>query len=79
MEADGIVRRKVYHEVPPKVKYSLTVFGVSLNEALTPLCEWGSNRANRKKLTSCYPQSMAGLPKALTPKTCKRRRRCWRS
>jgi len=47
MEADGIVRRKVYHEVPPKVEYSLTVFGVSLNEALTPLCEWGSKHTKR--------------------------------
>jgi DNA-binding HxlR family transcriptional regulator len=47
MEADGIVHRKVYHEVPPKVEYSLTVFGVSLNEVLTPLCEWGSKHMKR--------------------------------
>ena len=33
----------------------------------------------RKKLTSCYPRSTTGSPKGLTPKTCKRRRRCWRS
>jgi DNA-binding HxlR family transcriptional regulator len=42
MEADGIVHRKVYHEVPPKVEYSLTAFGVSLDKALTSLCEWGN-------------------------------------
>jgi DNA-binding HxlR family transcriptional regulator len=47
MEADGIVHRQVYHEVPPKVEYSLTVFGVSLNKALTSLCEWGNKHMER--------------------------------
>ena len=41
LEADGIVHREVYKEVPPKVEYSLTAFGRSLNEALMPLGEWG--------------------------------------
>ncbi|MGH7965388.1 MAG: winged helix-turn-helix transcriptional regulator [Candidatus Binatia bacterium] len=47
METDGIVHRKVYLEVPPKVEYSLTVFGASLNEVLTPLCEWGDKHMKR--------------------------------
>jgi DNA-binding HxlR family transcriptional regulator len=47
MEADGIVQRKVYHEVPPRVEYSLTRFGVSLNDALEPLCEWGERHMKR--------------------------------
>jgi DNA-binding HxlR family transcriptional regulator len=47
MEADGIVQRKVYHEIPPKVEYSATRFGVSLNNALTALCEWGERHAKR--------------------------------
>lgn len=41
MEADGIVHREVYHEVPPRVEYSVTEFGASLNEALEPLADWG--------------------------------------
>jgi DNA-binding HxlR family transcriptional regulator len=44
MEADGLVHRKVYAEVPPKVEYSLTEAGVSLNEALLPLGVWGQAR-----------------------------------
>src|SRR5687768_3600177 len=41
MEGDGIVHRELYREVPPKVEYSLTDFGRSLNEALEPLNDWG--------------------------------------
>lgn len=41
LEMDGIVHREVYDEVPPRVEYSLTSLGVSLNEALAPLGAWG--------------------------------------
>lgn len=47
MEEDGLVRRKVYAQVPPKVEYSLTDDGVSLNEALRPLGAWGQGRIKR--------------------------------
>jgi DNA-binding HxlR family transcriptional regulator len=43
MEADGIVHREVYDEVPPRVEYTLTPLGVSLNEALKPLGDWGQD------------------------------------
>jgi DNA-binding HxlR family transcriptional regulator len=41
LEADGIVHREVYREIPPKVVYSLTPLGQSLNTALLPLGAWG--------------------------------------
>lgn len=41
LESDGIVHREVYREVPPRVEYSLTPLGRSLNEALLPLGDWG--------------------------------------
>ena len=41
LEADGIVHREAYHQIPPKVEYSLTEFGASLNDALVPLGDWG--------------------------------------
>ncbi|MBQ1123096.1 winged helix-turn-helix transcriptional regulator [Streptomyces smyrnaeus] len=47
MEEDGLVHREVYREVPPKVEYSLTEHGVSLNAALASLGEWGSERMRR--------------------------------
>jgi DNA-binding HxlR family transcriptional regulator len=47
MERDGIVCRKVYHEVPPRVEYLVTRFGASLSEALAPLCQWGEKHMKR--------------------------------
>ncbi|NVI86127.1 helix-turn-helix domain-containing protein [Actinomadura sp. BRA 177] len=41
LELDGIVHREAYDEVPPRVEYSLTSLGISLNEALSPLGAWG--------------------------------------
>lgn len=44
LEADGIVQRTVYNEVPPKVEYRLTVWGQSLCPALDALLEWTEAR-----------------------------------
>ena len=47
LEADGIVHRHQYNEVPPKVEYSLTPLAESLNAALEPLCLWGERNADQ--------------------------------
>ena len=49
MEADGLVDREVFAEVPPRVQYSLTEHGRSLNRALAPLGEWGRERVCREE------------------------------
>lgn len=41
LEREGIIIRKVYPEVPPKVEYSLTELGNSLKPLLSSMCEWG--------------------------------------
>lgn len=41
LEADGLINRHVYAEVPPKVEYSLTDKGESLRPILIALKEWG--------------------------------------
>lgn len=41
LEADGVVLRHVYPEVPPRVEYELTEFGRSLAPILITLREWG--------------------------------------
>jgi DNA-binding HxlR family transcriptional regulator len=47
MERDGIVHRKMFHEIPPRVEYSATEFGATLNAALEPLCRWGARHMER--------------------------------
>jgi DNA-binding HxlR family transcriptional regulator len=41
LEADGLIRRRVYAEVPPKVEYSVTEIGASLKEITDGLEAWG--------------------------------------
>ena len=40
LEADGLISRKVFAEVPPKVEYSITPFGKTLTPVLTELKKW---------------------------------------
>ncbi|MBY0220719.1 helix-turn-helix domain-containing protein [Paenibacillus illinoisensis] len=41
MERDGLVRRHVYQQMPPKVEYSLTKYGVTANRIVDVMCAWG--------------------------------------
>ena len=51
LEADGVLRRNDYKEVPPRVDYTLTQRGESLARALEPLCVWGTdNMAEMQKI-----------------------------
>ena len=43
LEQDGLINRKVYPVVPPKVEYSLTPLGESLFPILQAMYNWGSN------------------------------------
>ncbi|MFD5023003.1 winged helix-turn-helix transcriptional regulator [Paenibacillus sp. NPDC058367] len=41
LERDGLVKRFVYQQMPPKVEYSLTEYGVTANKIVDVMCSWG--------------------------------------
>jgi DNA-binding HxlR family transcriptional regulator len=49
MEEDGLVERKVYAEVPPRVEYTLTEDGISLKPILDSMWAWGEQYKEKKK------------------------------
>src|SRR5262245_43397209 len=55
LEEDGILERRVYAAVPPKVEYSLTEYGRSLEQALRTICEWGKMHMERIRATERIP------------------------
>ncbi|WP_198650562.1 winged helix-turn-helix transcriptional regulator [Saccharospirillum mangrovi] len=51
LENDGIVRRIVHHQVPPKVEYCLTDWGQSLCPALDALLDWAAQQPAQTETT----------------------------
>jgi len=47
LERDGVVRRSVYPEAPPRVEYELTTFGESLRPIVDLMRDWGAEWKNR--------------------------------
>ena len=67
MEQSGLVNRKVYAEVPPKVEYSLTDVGYSLKPILDAMWTWGEEY--QKKMEESSPAALktaAGIMKTYT-------------
>ncbi len=43
LESDGIVKRQVYPQIPPKVEYSMTDYGLTLSPVLARMADWGND------------------------------------
>jgi len=54
---DGMLSRRDYREVPPRVDYEMTAFGHSLAHALVPLCDWGNQ--NRRRIEQLLAKDAA--------------------
>ncbi len=50
MERNGLVERKVYAQVPPRVEYALTPLGRSLKPVVDTMCRWGETYASKAAL-----------------------------
>lgn len=56
LEADGLIHREEYPQIPPKVEYSLTARGASLMPILDQLCEWGDRNRPAPKPAGETPE-----------------------
>jgi len=52
LERDGIIARRIYPSVPPKVEYSMTPLGESIRPVLKALAEWGRAHAPQAEATT---------------------------
>ena len=60
LEEDGVIKRTVYPEVPPRVEYSITDFGKTLIPILEALCNWGASYLGIEDATSRQCPKNAG-------------------
>jgi len=58
LQAEGLIKREAFAEIPPRVEYSLTKDGAELRKSIIPLLEWTANRrnVNKERCESCPPQ-----------------------
>lgn len=54
LERDGVIARKVFAEVPPRVEYSLTDYGKTLVPVIQQICHWGEERLERIGARAVY-------------------------
>jgi DNA-binding HxlR family transcriptional regulator len=51
LEEDGLISRKIYAEIPPRVEYTLTEFGLTLSPIMLAMAKWGEDyRINKQKV-----------------------------
>ncbi len=48
LEDDGLINRKIYAEIPPRVEYTLTEFGLTLSPIMLAMAKWGEEYRLRK-------------------------------
>jgi DNA-binding HxlR family transcriptional regulator len=63
LENDGVIRRTVYPEVPPRVEYAITEFGKTLIPILQELCNWGATYLEIEDVSSNQCPTKAGKKK----------------
>ena len=59
LQAEGLIERKSFAEIPPRVEYSLTKDGAELRKSIIPLLEWTANRehVDKERCEKCPPQT----------------------
>jgi DNA-binding HxlR family transcriptional regulator len=66
LERDGIVARRIFNEMPPRVEYSLAKYGSTWRPLLRALCDWGSRHETYLARNGAQP--LAKAPVISSPK-----------
>ena len=53
LEAEGLIKRESFAEIPPRVEYSLTQDGIDLRDAILPLLRWTATRNGATERCKC--------------------------
>jgi len=58
LQAQGLIKRESFAEIPPRVEYSLTQDGAELRKSIIPLLKWAATRENvsKERCSSTYKQ-----------------------
>lgn len=59
LEKDGIIERKIFAEVPPRVEYNLTTYGKSMVPVIMAMQDWGINDMRNRGITDVKEKVMA--------------------
>ena len=62
MEEHGLVHREIFRQVPPRVDYSATQLGLSLEPVIMSLCDWGRRHAAELNELDRLAECVAGQP-----------------
>ena len=54
LEAEGLIEKEIFKEIPPRVEYTLKEDGIELRKAVIPLIEWAAKRESGSE--KCYPE-----------------------
>ena len=69
LEAEGLIRRESFAEIPPRVEYSLTKDGIDLRDAILPLLSWTATRNGVTERCNC-DTSHECIPAHVVEKDC---------
>ena len=62
MEEHGLVNREIFRQVPPRVDYTATALGLSLEPVIMSLCEWGRRHATELNELGPLSECVVGRP-----------------
>jgi DNA-binding HxlR family transcriptional regulator len=62
MEEHGLIEREIFREVPPRVEYSATPLGLSLEPVIMTLCDWGRRHAAELDQFGVIAECVVGQP-----------------